>query len=109
MTSFLDYVLEILSNHGNITTKSMFGGYGIYKDKIIVAIVISDELYFKVDDQNKENYIQMKSEPFSYTSNGKRVAMSYWKVPIDVLEDSDLLKIWLEKSYDASIRKKKTA
>ena len=39
--------MEILAPHGKMTSKSMFGGHGIYKNGIIVAFIAYDELYFK--------------------------------------------------------------
>jgi TfoX/Sxy family transcriptional regulator of competence genes len=35
---------------------------------------------------------------FTYESKGRVVKMSYWKVPVDVIEDEELLKIWFDKS-----------
>ena len=55
-SNYSDYIIEILSPHGEIIARSMFGGYGIYKNGIIFALIISDELYFKVDVSNKSQY-----------------------------------------------------
>ncbi len=46
---FVEYILDILSDYGNIKSRRMFGGFGIYLDKIIFAIIIDNELYFKAD------------------------------------------------------------
>jgi DNA transformation protein len=85
----------------------MFGGYGFYKDGIFFALIIADILYFKVDDVNLADYKANGSQPFSYVNkNGKRVAMSYWKVPGDILENNDKLTQWVEKSIAAARRAK---
>lgn len=82
----------------------MFGGYGIYKDEIIFALIAYDVLYFKVDATNKADYEQKGSKPFTY-SQGKHKAttMSYWEVPSDILEDKEELKKWMMKAVDVSI------
>lgn len=104
---FVDYVVDTLSAFGEIKSKSMFGGHGIYKDGVIVGLIIEDELFFKVDESNKQDYIDHNSSPFSYDRGDKVISMSYWRVPLDILEDSDPLGIWVEKSFEASQKVKR--
>ena len=98
-TEYVDYILDILSPLENINARKMFGGYGIYKNAIFFALIIDDVLYFKVGNANLPDYKAKNSTPFSYTSkNGKSVAMSYWEVPPDILENHNELARWVEKS-----------
>ena len=102
-SAYTDYILDILSPLGEVTARAMFGGYGIYRSGIIFGIVVEETLYFKVDDSNRAEFEAQSSAPFSYeTKGGKRVAMSYWHVPAEVLEESDSLILWAKKAYDAS-------
>jgi len=103
----INYILEILEQHGDFTSRSMFGGYGIYKNKVIFAIIADDELYFKVDHSNQQQYIDHYSKPFVYEKNGKSYSMSYWKLPVEILEDENQLPIWIDQSYQISFNKKK--
>lgn len=103
----IDYILDIFEQYGEFTSRSMFGGYGIYKNKVIFAIIAGDELYFKVDYSNQQQYIDHHSEPFSYEKNGKSYNMSYWKLPVEILEDEELLPSWIDQSYQISLKKKK--
>ena len=48
-SGFVEHIMDILSRFGDMRLHRMFGGYGIYRGKIIFAIIIDDELYFKVD------------------------------------------------------------
>lgn len=106
-SNYLEYVMEILAPHGEMTSKPMFGGYGIYKNGVIVAFIVYDELYFKVDKSNKSQYEDFDSEPFIYEAKGKKTAMSYWKVPMEILEDEDQIGIWLDQSYEISLKTKR--
>lgn len=106
-TNYVEYVLDLLSPFGAISSRAMFGGYGIYKDGIIVAIIAYDELYFKVDSTNQLQYEKLGSTPFTYVANNKRATMSYWKVPLEIMEDENRLSKWLEQSYDISLKNKK--
>jgi DNA transformation protein len=108
-SNYVDYILEILSPYGEITARAMFGGHGIYKSSIITGLIIDDELYFKVDSSNKTQYEKLDSEPFTYEAKGKKATMSYWKVPMKILEDEDQLGLWLEQSYDISLKTKRVA
>ncbi len=104
---YVTYIVDLLAPFGSITAKAMFGGYGIYKNKIIVAIIVDDELYFKVDATNQAQYEAYDSTPFTYDKNGKQATMSYWKVPAEILENRKELPEWLEQSYQISLKKKK--
>ncbi len=100
-TSFVDYVLDTLSSFGNIKARKMFGGYGIYKDNTFFAIIADDILYFKAGKGEQSFYESQDSKPFLYEKNGKRLAMNYWQCPADVLENHDLLTLWVKKSLEA--------
>jgi len=55
--SFHDYIIyDILGNISDITSKAMFSGWAIYKDSIIFGIIVGGELYFKIDDSNREEF-----------------------------------------------------
>lgn len=41
---FIEYIKDILAPFGQITTRAMFGSYGIYKDGVIIGIVARNEL-----------------------------------------------------------------
>jgi DNA transformation protein and related proteins len=76
----------------------MFGGCGLYLNKKIFAIIIDDELYFKADKAIAEEFKALGSRPFTYKRENKTIAMCYWYVPLEVLEDQELLKAWFNKS-----------
>src|SRR5690349_4790260 len=105
---YRDYVLDLLAPFGPIRARAMFGGHGIYKDGIFFALIAEDILYFKVDDQNRPAYQAAGSKPFTYEGkNGKPIAMSYWELPVDVLEDHDHLGQWVNEAVAAARRSKK--
>lgn len=113
-SEYCQYILDILAPVGGITAKAMFGGYGLYKDGIIFGIMADEMLYFKVDDRNRPRYEACGSEPFSYqTKDEKKVVMSYWQVPLDILEDAEQLAEWVVASVAVSklagAKKKKKA
>ncbi len=107
---FVDYVLhDAMQGIRGLTARAMFGGYGLYKDGVVFGIIADDELYFKVDEKNLPQYKERGSQPFKYEGkNRKVIAMSYWEVPAEILEDRERLGEWVDASVAASRRKAKT-
>lgn len=99
---FNEYVVkDLLADVENIFSRAMFGGYGLYKDGIIFGIIADDELYLKVDTRSKKEYREFGSRPFEYErKNYKKIAMSYWFIPEEILEDRERL----EKLVMAAVR-----
>ena len=108
-SGFVTYMLEeVLGEIPGITSRAMFGGYGVYKDGVITGLIADDRFYLKVGERNKTDYEEKGSTPFTYSGkNGKVYAMSYWEVPYDIIEDKRELKEWVEKAYRVSIDSKK--
>lgn len=106
---FHDYLLhDVFADIDGITSRAMFGGYGIYKNSVIFAIIAEGKLYFKVGEGNKADYEAHGSKPFVYVGhNGKPYEMSYWELPTDILENKDKLLLWVEKSFAVKSKSKK--
>jgi DNA transformation protein len=79
----------------------MFGGIGLYSGERFFAIVAADELFFKVDDTNRAAYEAADSAPFRPVVD-RPVSMSYWRVPIEVLEDPAELGVWAKDAIRAA-------
>ena len=107
-TSFHDYVMDLLDDIPGITSRAMFSGWGIYKNKVFFALISNGELYFKVGEGNRADFEHQKSHPFVYNNKGKKTMMSYWLVPEEILEDPEVLFEWVEKAVLESKQSKKT-
>jgi DNA transformation protein and related proteins len=104
-TEFLTHLLDLLSPLGNVRAKSMFGGWGIYHDSRMFALVAYETFYVKVDDLNRPDFLAANLAPFSYeTKNGRREVMSYHTVPAEALDSSPLLCDWARKGLEAATR-----
>jgi DNA transformation protein len=107
---FRDFVLDQLARIPQLRAKRMFGGVGLYSADCFFGIVAADELFFKVDDSNRAAYKAAGTEPFRPVMD-RPVTMSYWRVPIEVLEDPGELATWALAAIRAagnSIRSKRT-
>ncbi len=102
---YLDFVLEQLECAGTVTARRMFGGVGLYIEGVFCALIADDVLFFKVDDENRADYDLAGMEPFRPFGK-ESYAMGYYRVPLDVLENTEELKAWAEKAFAVGIRKK---
>jgi len=82
----------------------MFGGYGLYREGLMFGLVADDTLYLKADDRSRAEFIDQGLTPFIYHKQGKPYRMSYYLVPLEALEDAELLCQWAEKGYAAALR-----
>ena len=88
---YADYVVAKLSGLGDVRSRAMFGGYGIFHEGLMFALISDGVLYFKVDDSNRDMYQEAGSSIFPH-------GISYWEVPSDVFEDAAKLYEWAEIS-----------
>lgn len=84
----------------------MFGGYGLFADGMIFALIAYNTLYFKVDDGNRSDYIEAGMPPFSYMGKNKPIQMSYFQIPETVWSNLEILAEWVEKAIAAGRRAK---
>jgi len=109
LTPFVEYLLEdAFSELEGVDVKGMFGGYGFYLDGRIFGFTLSDDtLVFKADETSKEKFEQRGGKQFVYEGHKNKgpVAMPYWSVPDNIMEDKEELARWARES--ASLSKKK--
>ncbi|MCC8461395.1 MAG: TfoX/Sxy family protein [Candidatus Megaira endosymbiont of Carteria cerasiformis] len=105
-SEFVNYVIDLLSPYGYIRVRPMFGGHSVYRDGVIVAIIVGEELYFKVNEQSVCDYRNRGSKPFTYKARDKVINISYWQVPLDIMEDKELFGNWLDVAYQISLNTK---
>jgi DNA transformation protein len=81
---------DIFRGLGPVQIRRMFGGQGVYQGELMFALVASDELYLKVDDESIGFFRGLGSRPFAYETRDRRKSvMSYWLIPESALDDPD--------------------
>lgn len=102
--SFASFVLEQLGRVAPVTGRRMFGGMGIYSGPHFFALIGDDRLFFKVDDSNRADFEARGMEPFRPYGDDR--AMQYYELPVDVLEDADELRVWMDNAIGVAQRAK---
>lgn len=103
---FAAFVCDMLSPLGPVTARAMFGGYGIYLDGLMFALIAWETLYLKADSGNRAMFEEAGAEPFKPWED-KPMVMPYWEVPADVLDDGAELCRWGRAAFDAALRTRK--
>ena len=68
---FAAYVVDLMQSLGPVQAKAMFGGYGIFLDGLMFALIADSVLYFKVDKTTENDFKLRDLEPFTYNKKGK--------------------------------------
>jgi len=99
-SEFMSKVLRLLTPLGEVTSKRMFGGYGVFLEANMFALVSkNDELFLKADDVNKAAFIERGSK-----THGK---MPYYSAPPEALKGWSEMEAWARGAAEAAGRAKK--
>jgi DNA transformation protein len=101
---FADFVVESLQPLGPVVARRMFGGFGIYLDSVMFALIAYDTLYLKVDDGNRQAYEDAGLPYFVYEDKGKPIRMPYREAPGEGFDDPEVLCDWASAAYAAALR-----
>ena len=103
-TDYRDFILDQFSQVEDIMPRRMFGGLGLFKDRVIFGMLSSmDGFYLRVDNINQPDYEALSAEPFRPNQGGE-MTMAYFQVPVEILDDPERLAIWADKACDAAGR-----
>ena len=104
-SDYLDFIVELLSPLGTITTHRLFSGKGVYLDGTIFAFVVDDILHFKVDDQTRPAFAADGCGPYTYeTAKGTHALNSYWRAPERLFDEPDEMLVFARTAYATALR-----
>jgi len=100
---FEAFVIDQLSELGEVVARKMFGGIGLYCDALFFGIIARDELYLKVDDQTRGAFEAAGASPFR-PYHDRPGSMQYYAVPLEVLESAPELARWARRALETAAR-----
>ena len=106
-----DFIRDLFAQFRPVTVKRMFSGAGLYCDGVMFALVVRGTVYLKADKNTALDFKREGSGPFTYTRGKKsgglsEHALSYWRLPDRLYDDSDELSIWAERALTIAQRQK---
>jgi DNA transformation protein and related proteins len=90
--SFKEFVLDQLKELPGVTSRAMFGGYGVYQAEGFFGIIHQGRLYFKTNDRTRPAYVRKGMKPFR--PNAKQTLKTYYEIPVEIIEDGEQLTTW---------------
>jgi len=83
--------------------RKMLGGYGLYREGRMFALIVEDELFLKADANNARQFGREGSRPFAYRSQDRAVQLSYWSAPADSIDLPAEIGEWRRSPYGAAL------
>ena len=105
--SFLQQTVDFFSSFGVIKSRSMFGGFGIFCNDTMFALIVNDELHLRAAKQNEQEFNALGMQPYSYTKRGFPVVTKYYAVPKAWWQNTDELVIHAKKALCIALAENK--
>jgi DNA transformation protein and related proteins len=94
MDADIEWFRELLGCLGPIRARRMFGGWGLYADERMIALVADGELYLKARADDHAALSAAGSAP---------LAMIYWRAPAEALDDAEAMRPWARRALAAAL------
>ena len=99
-TASAEHLAEALASLGDVTTRKMFGGYGISEEGVMFGLIDSAGIpHLRVDESTEPD--------FEAAGSTRHSRMPYWSIPPDVLAEPEALLEWGSRALEVARRAKK--
>jgi DNA transformation protein len=96
---------EMFAALGPVTIKRLFGGRGVYRLGLILAVQFRGEMLLKADQVSAPQFEAAGAVRWTYEGRkGQPIAMPYWSIPQDAYDDPELMARWVRLAYEAACR-----
>lgn len=99
----LDHLVDLLASLGPVEARFMFGGWGLYLDGLMFALIAADEVYLRSDEASRGDFESRGLGPFKPWPD-KPMTMPYHALPPELLDDGDALVAWARRAHAAARR-----
>lgn len=101
---FADYVTGQMAGLGPVSARRMFGGFGLYHQGLMFALIVDDQLYLKSDGESLDEFLLAGCRPFTYQARGRDVSLRYYEAPADAFDEAELMCDWARRAFAAALR-----
>lgn len=106
--SFAQYCCELLASLGPCQARRMFGGWGISREGMTVALVVDlgegPTLWLKADAETRGRFEAAGCRRFTYMAKGKPRSVDYYSAPEDALESPQLMAPWARQALACAVK-----
>ncbi len=101
---FVARLVRSLQSLGPVRARAMFGGWGLFLDDAMLAIISGGCLYLKTDAETAGRFDEAGCQAFTYLRRGRSVALSFREAPPGSLDDPEALLAWARLALAAAER-----
>jgi len=109
MSETVEHLRDLLADFGAVSCRRMFGGWGVFRDGAMFALVVDEAVYLKADNDSRHRFSERGLPAFSYLRQGRAVSLSYYPAPEEALDDPRAMRPWAELAYAAARRSQTSA
>jgi len=102
--AFAAHMVELMAGFAPVQARPMFGGYGIYWQGLMFALIAQEQLYFKCDAQSEAAFASRGLARFTYDSPSRTVSLPYCAAPAEVYDEPEQMATWARMAYDCAVR-----
>lgn len=81
--------MKLFEQLGQIKSRSMFGGFGLFADDTMFALVVQDKLHIRADKLSVEQFEVKGFKPYVYKKRGFPVVTKYYAVSDELWDNTD--------------------
>lgn len=90
---------------GPVRARRMFGGWGVFHEDLMFALIADARLFLKVDGETDGRFAAAGCASFTYArGDGRPIVMSYREAPAETAEDPEALLPWAALALEAARR-----
>ena len=101
--NFVEFCIEQFSSLGRIDSRYMFGGWCLYCNGNVFALIADGAVYLKGDAESIPEFQARGLQAFRPFPD-KPGSMKYFQAPPEIFEDADALRHWCDGAIAASLR-----
>jgi len=101
---FKNFVLDQLQGTGEFEAKPMFGGLALLYEGSAFGKIKHDKVWLKVDNSNIADFEKYGMSQYTYGRDNSR-KLNFYETPMEILEDRDKLKDWVQKSIEIAMKR----
>ena len=98
--------MRLFEQLGRVKSRSMFGGFGIFVEDTMFALVVNDKLHIRADSVTVDKFKQQGYQPYIYKKRGHPVVTKYYALPDDWLENAEATLSEAKCSLDIAKKEK---
>ncbi len=102
--------MKLFEPLGTIKSRSMFGGFGLFADETMFALVVNNQLHIRADQQTSADFDKQGLKPYVYKKRGFPVVTKYYAISNELWESSvHLLEVAKQSLEQAKLEKEQQA